>query len=677
MAEQLQQSMEFSRPVYVGEWRVYDIGAETLNSLYTHGVINKPNSRIKNKKPDALIVNSDKEIVVYVESKKDSEISSKSKLHKAIEQELYVAKMTHSKIYVVRDSNRTIWINPKTGNEILDKHGHPIRREIRPKSESDELEKLIKKILVSISETNDMLLKEETLDPSDLAKKVHQKLYVAKGISPSTALYTFVELFLFKYLSDLNLLKGIYSFEHLYGLYSLEGTAPLDVLKHYLSSNGAREQMKKLFAEGADRTSIINGDVFHEEVGDAQVFRSILDIFKKYDDENGKFININKDFKSKLFESFLKEDLDSKKMGQFFTPLTIVDNMVRMISFKEGMKICDPACGVGKFLLEAIKNNIDDFYSFDKKSKTFKPKVKLIGYDKYSEDNGDKTIILAKANSLIYFSKMILSNPSKEFANSFTQNFLNNSFELKYSSLGSLDKKDTGEYDVVLANPPYIVNGSRDIKELASEYTWNGLGIESLFMEWIVDSLKPGGVANIVIPDGLLSNEGNKKVRNKISEFCYIRSIISLPNKAFFNTQKKTYILTLEKKKDYSIAQTEPIFSYLCSTIGESLDRNRFIENDNDLKDAVDNYNIWKSSDTRITSGIIKERSNGRFKMLEPSKFLGNDSWIIENEWSLEEKIQIGLVEKDNSISVDGFKTLLNETLSLIAEVQEEIKWIQ
>ncbi|WP_179286304.1 hypothetical protein [Ligilactobacillus salivarius] len=57
MAEQLQQSMEFSRPIYVGEWRVYDIGAETLNSLFKEDIINEPSNKIKNKKPDALIVN--------------------------------------------------------------------------------------------------------------------------------------------------------------------------------------------------------------------------------------------------------------------------------------------------------------------------------------------------------------------------------------------------------------------------------------------------------------------------------------------------------------------------------------------------------------------------------------------------------------------------------------------
>ncbi|MSE06777.1 SAM-dependent DNA methyltransferase, partial [Lactobacillus salivarius] len=83
--------------------------------------------------------------------------------------------MIHAKIYIVRDSNMTVWINPKTGNEILDTHGNPIRREIRPKSEGEELEKLIKKILVSISENNDKLLKEETLDPSDVPFWLNQK----------------------------------------------------------------------------------------------------------------------------------------------------------------------------------------------------------------------------------------------------------------------------------------------------------------------------------------------------------------------------------------------------------------------------------------------------------------------------------------------------------------------
>ncbi len=56
-----------------------------------------------------------------------------------------------------------------------------------------EAELLIKRVLASISQSNDKLLKEVYLNPKDLASQVHQKLWISKGVSPSTALYTFAE----------------------------------------------------------------------------------------------------------------------------------------------------------------------------------------------------------------------------------------------------------------------------------------------------------------------------------------------------------------------------------------------------------------------------------------------------------------------------------------------------
>jgi tRNA G10 N-methylase Trm11 len=49
---------------------------------------------------------------------------------------------------------------------------------------------------------------------------------------------------------------------------------------------------------------------------------------------------------------------------------------------KEGITICDPACGVGKFLLEPllINNNIEHFYSV--KNGKLERKINLIGIDK-------------------------------------------------------------------------------------------------------------------------------------------------------------------------------------------------------------------------------------------------------------------------------------------------------
>ncbi len=682
MSEQIKQSNEFSKPIYIGEWRVYDIGATTLGDLIKNNIINKhtDNPDVLKKKPDALIVDTNKEIVLYVESKDDGKLNSEKQISDAIKQEFDISKEVGARIYAVRDSVKTIWMNPLTGNKILDEHDNELQTNIHPATNPKETEKLLKRLLSSISNDNDKLLKSEYLNPTDLASKIHQKLWITKNVSPSTALYTFVELFLFKYLSDLGVLRGMYSFEHLRSLY--KDNSEIDVLNTYLSDSGARAKMKELFPESMDGTGIINGNVFHEDDGDAKIFRAILDAFKSYENENGKFINISKDFKSQLFESFLKQDSDSKNMGQFFTPLKIVDNMVRMVDVKSGMKICDPACGVGKFLLESIGNRISELYSYDENSKELKSFVSLTGYDKYSEDNGDKTIILAKANALIYFSKMISENPSSEFAKQISKEILNKCFELKHSTLGTLDKIEENTYDLILANPPYVVNGSAEMRKLTNNYFWGGLGVESMFLEWIIRSTKQGGTINIVIPDGILSNINNKLLKSKIKEQCFINSIISLPAKAFFNTPKKTYILTLEKKVKNSDGtypnQTKPIFTYICSSIGETLDVYRFdTPDDNDLKDAVDNYNLWRNSNPSIIQEVIEKRSAGRFKALNIQDFDPDNSWIIENWWSEEEKVLIGLKKEVKRQTIDDFINLISETEDLMQGIKGELECLK
>ena len=47
---------------------------------------------------------------------------------------------------------------------------------------------------------------------------------------------------------------------------------------------------------------------------------------------------------------------------------------------KENMSICDPACGVGKFPLEFVKENLDKL--FELKNGKINSKVKIIGFDK-------------------------------------------------------------------------------------------------------------------------------------------------------------------------------------------------------------------------------------------------------------------------------------------------------
>ena len=52
----------------------------------------------------------------------------------------------------------------------------------------------------------------------------------------------------------------------------------------------------------------------------------------------------------------------------------------------------------------------------------------------------------------------------------------------------------------------------------------------------------------LFLPDGIFTNLGNTNLKEFILNNCFIESIISLPINSFFNTPKKTYILTIRKK---------------------------------------------------------------------------------------------------------------------------------
>ena len=693
MSEQLIQNSIFSTPVIFDKYECYSIGATTVNNLMKSNIIKNVNLKrsLGNKKPDVLILDDNKNVIIYVEQKIPSKFKSDKDIEEAIKQEIDVAKALGSLIYIVSDGDSFIWINPKNGEKILDENGNEINLAIKPKENGKQIVKFINDISLSISETNNQILKKEFLDPTGLAQKINRILKNLTFASAKMSLYTFVELFLFKYLSDIGVLNGENSFEYIVSLYEKEGCSTAYVLGKYLE--GAREKMVKLFPKGIDGTSIINGQVFHIERDEQNefvsvdntdtVFKSVILEFEKYDKKYGKFLNISKDFKSKLFETFMKNSDDKSDMGQFFTPLKIVDEMVSMVDISEGMTICDPACGVGKFLLEAVEKRIEDSYSYSKGKLT--SKIRFFGYDKMMSEKDDITIILAKANTLIYFSELFQKNNSFKDVQTIAKTLLNDSFYLHKSMLGTLENFEENRYDLILANPPYYQ--SKEMSELAKDtdnYKYGGSGVEALFLEWIMRSVKHGGVANIVLPDGIFSNHANKKLKEKLKELFFIDALISFPVNAFFNTPKKTYILTIRKKTENeienNIVQDYPVFTYIAGSIGETLDVYRFDSEENDLKQAVVKYNFYRQSQDRnnlqepIKSYLL---GDSRLKLLPIEELDSKKSWIIENWWSEEEKIAIGLKKERQVVSIDEFQAMIDDMISLMQDFKEELEWLK
>jgi type I restriction enzyme M protein len=676
MSEELLQKGLIKNSEKIGKWDFYNIGATTLNALKRHKKIRDIDYGIlEKKKPDALIIKQ-KQVIAVIEYKTPKKFKTEAQKKKAIKQEIKVAQKLGAKIFIATDTKEAVWINVLTGNRIGDENGKEIKTLFDPKDE--KIAEFIKKIYDSINEQTDNIKQKQFVNPTNLARSIWQDIWSVSGATPENCLYTFVELFIFKYLSDLEVLQEPENFDYLMNLYNKRDEG--FVLEYY--ANNIRPKIKDLFPENlSDKTTIINGTIFVSKdqkavKGYSTTFRTVLDKFNKY----GKLEHIDYDFKSQLFESFLKESISKKDWGQFFTPLKVIRPIIEMAKdeIKDGVKICDPACGVGKFLLEPIVTRLEEFYKIGEND--IIPKIEIHGFDKGFDKDEQKTIILAKANMLIYFSDLIKENPkqTRDFSKLF-----NDSFTLKTNSiLGTLSDPVENEYDLILTNPPYVTSGSGNLKDeikkdgnLINYYKINAMGVEGLFMEWIVRALKPDGKAFVVIPDGILNRQNDKNLRKFILEDCYIDGIISLPLKTFFTTPKKTYILAITKKKNKKDVQKDPVFTYLVSEIGESRDIYRFDIEQNDLNEAVKLFKGFKGS----REYFIEKNTDERCKIQPIKKFDPNNHWSVDRWWTKEEQIKLGILEEDNIIDITEFGELvgdisesLNDFSQLLKELDEK-----
>lgn len=115
---------------------------------------------------------------------------------------------------------------------------------------------------------------------------------------------------------------------------------------------------------------------------------------------------------------------------------------------------------------------------------------------------------------------------------------------------------DNGSFDILVANPPYSVSGFKQhlkLKnnsfELLPRITTDRSDIETLFVERIAQVLKPQGIAAVVLPSSILSNNSASYTgaREQLLQHFMIHAIVSFGSKTFGATSTNTIVLFLEK----------------------------------------------------------------------------------------------------------------------------------
>ena len=315
--------------------------------------------------------------------------------------------------------------------------------------------------------------------------------------------------------------------------------------------------------------------------------------------------------------------------GQFRTPRHIIDFMVDVVSPTKDDKVLDPACGTGGFLVSSYKHILEqhDGKGKDGKPNTEKPltpddRKKLIqNFEGYDIDPGMQRI--AQVNMYLHQFK----NPKI----------------YQYDTL-SMDERWNDKFDVILANPPFM-SPKGGIKP-HSKFSVQSSRSEVLFVDYIMNHLRPKGRAGVIVPEGIIFQSGSahKQLRkNLVDDGLY--AVVSLPSGVFQPySGVKTSVLLFDN--ELAKQSTEILFVKV-EHDGFDLGATKRPSTKNDLPTALDILRKWKAGEKEEHKlAVYVEKS----KIAENGDYnLSGDRYRVATDYS---NAKWPMVELGNIVSI-------------------------
>ena len=236
----------------------------------------------------------------------------------------------------------------------------------------------------------------------------------------------------------------------------------------------------------------------------------------------------NSDLLGIAYEYLIQMFVESagKRGGEFYTPRTIVELLIKLLKPKEGMEIYDPVCGSGGMFTAArnyLKINGED------------PDKLLIA----GQELNQSTWTMCKLN--MFFHGVSEANIKKGDTLINPQHLENGQIK---------------QFDRVIANPPFSLgNWGRDVaqNDIFGRYKFGippkGSG-DLAFVQHMIASLNETGIMVVLVPNGVLfrgASEG--EIRQGILKRDLIEAVIALPQGLFDWTGVPASILIINKKK--------------------------------------------------------------------------------------------------------------------------------
>ncbi|MDH7517789.1 MAG: N-6 DNA methylase [Candidatus Thermoplasmatota archaeon] len=329
-----------------------------------------------------------------------------------------------------------------------------------------------------------------------------------------------------------------------------------------------------------------------------------------------------------------------KEQGIYYTPTYIVDYIVQntlgeLLKNKkidaDKIRVLDPACGSGSFLIKAFdvlndywkkkdKNYSQARFDITGQGITFTKKKKILQNNIFGVDLDKKAVEIAQLNLLLKIAEKGQSLPLLQ------QNIkCGNSLIDDPNIVGEKAFKwedefkeimQEGGFDVVIGNPPYVDIKQLDpkiVKYLFSKFNTveNRMNLYSTFVERSLSLLKEGGYFGLIIPNSILYNESYSKIRELLLNTTSLRKIVRLPDNVFENVKVETIILIYQKKRETTKKKNCQVLIYpreesIASISEENCDQIIYF-----------NQKLWNKTDRKIINISVSTLSDKLLSKIE------------------------------------------------------------
>lgn len=234
--------------------------------------------------------------------------------------------------------------------------------------------------------------------------------------------------------------------------------------------------------------------------------------------------------------------------------------------------------------------------------------------------------------------------------------------QIKYLDSLSEDNRDRAKYSLILANPPF--KGSLDYESVANDLiaSIKTKKTELLFVELILNMLKSGGRAAVIVPDGVLfgSSKAHNDLRKELVENNDLKGVISMPSGVFKPyAGVSTAILIFVKTNN--VGGTKKVWFYDMEADGYSLNDNRNPIEENDIPDIIECF--------KHLSDQEKKPRTGKSFMVDKDEIAANDYDLSINKYK---EIEYEEVEyEEPQVIIERIKSMEREINSGLEDLKK------